>query len=156
MSFRNNTSITSVTIPKPIIILEASCFSGCRNITKIKLPDSINYFMDMCFSGCSSLSEINIPNSVISFGLAVFQNCSSLTNIDIPLSVRSIGDYCFNRCSNLISINLNWESSDSILAYNSEWITYANSNLKFYIPPGTTSLYTAKGYPSDKLVERSE
>jgi len=55
-------------------------------------------------------------------------------------------------CYALTNIKLNFKTPINILAYDSSWIIETN-NLKFSIPNGTTSLYTDKGYPLEKLEE---
>ena len=120
----------------------------------IKIYD-VTSLGNYCFGSCTGLTSITIPNSVTSIGDNCFYYCDGLTNITIPNSVTSLGNYCFRGCVGLTSIELNWTSSNNIITYNSNWITTTNHTLKFSIPNGTTSLYTAKGYPSDKLVERS-
>ena len=93
---------------------------------------------------------------VTSLGEACFMNCFGLESVTIPNSVTSIEGYCFYYCTSLTSILLNWNTANSILNYTSNWIEGTPNNLKFSIPQDTTSLYTAKGYPSDRLVERSD
>ena len=106
-----------------------------------------------CFNGCTGLTSIILSNNVTSIGGMCFWGCTNLTNIIIPDSITAIGTACFNGCSKLTEIILAWDTSSEIVTYNSNWIVGTNSNLKFRIPNGTTSLYTAKGYPSAKLVE---
>lgn len=108
-----------------------------------------------CFRSCTGLTSINIPSSVTSLGTSCFNSCTGLTSIVIPSSVTSLGNYCFKDCTGLTSIILNWDTNDEIITYKQNWITDANSNLKFIIPTGTTSLYTAKNYPLDKLQEQT-
>ena len=151
--FNNCSGLTSIIISDGVTNLKNSCFVNCSSLTSMVIPDSVISLGNSCFGGCSSLTSIIIPNSVTNLGLSCFNSCSGLTSIIISDSVTSFGDYCFYGCSNIISINLNWDTSNKILTYNSDWIYRANSNLKFIIPNGTTSLYTAKGYPSNKLIE---
>ena len=81
--------------------------------------------------------------------------CNSLTSINIPNSVTSVGIGCFYQSNNLNEFILNW--TDNIIQYNPNGnFAEISANAIFSIPYGTTSLYVAKNYPSDKLVERSE
>ena len=106
-----------------------------------------------CFLGCTGLTSIIIPDRVTSLGDSCFRGCIGLTSISIPNSVTNLNEYCFAGCTHLTQIYLNWINSSKIITYNSQWISYASSNLKFYILIGTTSAYTAKGYPSERLQE---
>ena len=108
---------------------------------------------DACFRECTGLTSINISNGVTSLGKYCFRECTGLTSINISDGVTSLEEYCFSHCTGLTQIYLNWGNSSKIITYNSQWIFTTSSNLKFYIPIGTTSAYTSKGYPSDKLQE---
>ena len=120
----------------------------------VKIYGNITSIRSNCFDSCTGLTNIELPDSIISLGDSAL--CyTSLTSITIPNNVTSIGGSCFYHCSNLTSIILNWDTNDEIITYQYGWTSFTPSNLLFYIPNGTTSLYTAKGYPSDKLIERT-
>ena len=103
---------------------------------------------------CAGLTIVTIPSSVTSIGDACFWGCTGLTSVTIPSSVTSIGDTCFKLCDNLIDYQLYW-TGNNIITYNSDTMP-DNTNTIFTIPSGETSNYTAKGYPTSKLVERGE
>jgi len=98
---------------------------------------------------------VKIYGNITGFKHGCFAFYRGLTSINIPSSVTSIGNTCFRECTGLTSIQLNWNTTTEIITYNSTWIYQASANVKFSIPQGTTSLYTAKGYPADKLEERT-
>jgi hypothetical protein len=98
---------------------------------------------------------VKIYGNISSLGTYCFQSCTGLTSITIPYNVTSIGSRCFYGCTGLTEIVLEWDSASEIVSYLSNWINGASSFNHFLIPTGTTSLYTAKGYPSNKLVERT-
>lgn len=147
-------NLTSIIISSNITKLGNDCFAECTNLTNITIPSSITSLGNACFYGCTSLTNITIPSNIISLGSDCFAECTGLTNITIPSSVTSLGDYCFYECTSLTNVILNWTSSDKIVTYKSNWIANTNTQLKFIIPSDTTSLYTDKGYPSNKLEER--
>jgi hypothetical protein len=119
-------------------------------LSSINLPN-VQSIGDWALSSNPLLSSINLPN-VQSIGDYVFLNCSSLASITIPEHCTSIGIQGLVT-SNNVTINFNWQTSDKILPYNSDWVNDFYGYV-FTIPHGTTDLYTAKGYPSDKLIER--
>ena len=172
--FRDCTNLTSINIPDSVRSLEDTCFMSCTNLTSIDIPDSITSLGDYCFWGCTSLTSIDIPDSIVSIGKQCFSGCTGLTSINIPDSVRSLGNNCFMNCSNLTSIDipdsvtslgsdffknctnltevvLHWSTSNTIVSYDSTWISNTNAQLKFIIPSGTISLYVEKGYPAELL-----
>ena len=124
-------------------------------LTSVILPNSVTSLGIYCFGYCTDLTLIRLPNSVTSIGTNCFTNCTGLTSVILPNSVTSLGNGCFYNCTGLTEISLKWTSSSKIVAYNSNWLNGASSFSHFNIPAGTTSLYTAKGYPANKLVEES-
>ena len=127
------------------------CFAYCTGLTSIDIPDSITNFGDASFLDCTDLTSINIPDGFISFGIGCFRDCTNLTSINIPDSVRSLEDTCFMSCTNLTEVVLHWSTSNTIVSYDSTWISNTNAQLKFIIPSGTISLYVEKGYPAELL-----
>ena len=97
---------------------------------------------------------IIFDGTVTSLGKECFYRCSGLTRVVIPDSVTSLGKLCFNSCSSLIDYQLYWTGND-IITYDSSKMQ-DNTNTIFTIPSGETANYTAKGYPTGKLVERGE
>ena len=146
--------LTIVTIPSSVTSIGDACFRGCSGLTSIIIPDSVTSIGDRCFYGCSGLTSVTIPSSVTSIGDTCFWGCTGLTSVTIPSSVTSIGDTCFKLCDNLIDYQLYW-TGNNIIIYNSDTMP-DNTNTIFTIPSGETANYTAKGYPTGKLVERGE
>lgn len=113
----------------------------------------INHFAFTDYSYyTNSLVSVKLPDSITSLGVQCFRD-TGLVSAELPDSITTMGRECFYDCYNLTSIKLKWDTSSEIITYDSGWIKYTHSALKFHIPNGTTSLYTAKSYPSDKLVE---
>lgn len=151
--FAGCTGLTSVTIPNNIINIEQQCFIGCTGLTSIILPDNITNLSNNCFTNCSSLISIDIPKSVTSIESACFYGCSSLTEVIIPEGVTSIERDCFNGCTSLVDYQLYW-TGNNIITYDSNKMPN-NTNTIFTIPQEETTNYTNKGYPADKIQERS-
>ena len=142
----------TISFSKKVKMIGIYCFSDCSGLTDITIPSSVTSLGGSCFYGCTGLTNITIPSSVTSLGSNCFKGCTGLTNITIPSTVTSLGSNCFKDCTGLIEYNLNWTTSDTIVPYDSNKMPN-NTNTVFNIPYGTTDLYIAKNYPSDKLVE---
>ena len=151
--FKGCTGLTSINLPNSITTLGGGCFSGCTGLTSINLPNSITTLKVGCFRECTGLTSINLPNSLKTLEGFCFRDCSGLTSINLPNSITTLGWGCFSGCTGLTFIQLNWDSANSIINYTSSWINGCTSFEYFLIPEGTTSLYTAKGYPSNLLRE---
>ena len=78
-------------------------FRDCTSLTSVTIPNSVTSIENHAFNWCSSLTSVTIGNSVESIGEYAFYNCSSLTSITIPNSVESIGNSAFSGCSRLKS-----------------------------------------------------
>ena len=151
-NYNNNDNYT-IKIYGNITSLDNYYFTGCAGLTSVTIPNSVTSIGEGCFRDCSDLTLIEIPNSVTSIGEDCFRRCLALASINIPDSVTSLENTCFSYCLNLTSIILNWDTNNEILTYNQYWIKNTSSNLVFHIPHGTTSLYTTKEYPLEKLEE---
>ena len=119
-------------------------------ITSAVIPDGVVTLGTLCFASCLNLTSIVIPNSVTSLGEGCFMH-SGLTSITIPNSITSIGDSCFYECA-VDTCQLYW-TNNNIITY--DIVKMPHSNTKFYVPKGQKTNYINKGYPSDKIVERS-
>lgn len=151
--FTDCTNLISVNVSNSVNLLGPSCFRGCTALTSINIPSSVEMLGNSCFSGCTGLTSVILSNNISSINPYCFEYCTNLTSINIPNSVTFIGVNCFIHCLNLIDYQLYWEGN-SIIKYNSDTMP-TNSETIFTIPNGSTEDYVAKGYPSDKLVERS-
>ena len=135
--------------------INAYCFENV-NISSIKLSNDVKSIGIYAFTGCSNLSNVEL-GSVESIGYYSFFNCI-FESINIPNSVVLMNGASFTRNNSvpLKEIVLNWDSVTLPLEYNSYWIDYITGFEHFLIPQGTTSVYVAKGYPSNLLVEDSQ
>ena len=142
--------LQSIILPSVTSIGDGA-FTNCTGLQSVSLPSVTNIRVGSFFN-CKSLQSISLP-SVTSIGINAFGDCIGLQSISLP-SVTSIGNDAFSGCSSLQSISFNWSTSETILIYKSRW--GVPNDTVFSIPQGTKVLYENKGYPSDRLVERSE
>ena len=150
--FYSCTGLTSVTIPSSVTSLGDGCFFNCTGLTSVTIPSSVTNLGDNCFVSCRGLTNVTIPSSVTSLGDRCFFSCRGLTSVTIPSSVTSLGSDCFRNCYELVDYQLYWETPPVTWSSN---LMPNNTNTYFTIPNGTTANYTAKNFPSAKLVERS-
>lgn len=109
-AFRSS-SVTSVTIPNSVTIIEAYAFRNCTSLTKVNFGSSLKEIVGGSFRECSKLTSINIPNSVTRIGGNAFANCTSLTTVTIGESVTDLGGSTpFDGCTALKTVNWNAKS----------------------------------------------
>ena len=99
-------------------------FKDNTTITSISIPNSVTSIGKYAFYGCTCLTSISIPNSVTSIGDYALRGCAGLTSIVIPNSVTSIGNYVFNGCTSLKELRIEDGESTLFLGYN----TYNSSD----------------------------
>ncbi len=77
-SFKGNTNIGKITLPKTIETMGTEVFCGCTNLNMIVLPSSIKNIPDRAFYKCESLSKVVIRkgSAIDSIGTEVFTGCS--------------------------------------------------------------------------------
>jgi hypothetical protein len=99
--FRQNTRITSLTLPASLQSIGDYAFSGCTGIVgALTFPASLKSIGNYAFQSCSRITALTLTHSTSleSIGDYAFQNCTGITALTFPASLQSIGNYAFNRC----------------------------------------------------------
>ena len=98
-------SLTSVTLPDTLKILETKCFYGCTSLTSIIIPASVTTLTytqsSQIFYNCANLTSVTINSSVVMSKnytttnrlVTLFGN--QVTEFTIGNDVIKIGDYAF-------------------------------------------------------------
>ncbi|MBR6204121.1 MAG: leucine-rich repeat protein [Candidatus Methanomethylophilaceae archaeon] len=122
-AFKNNKSLTSVSLPTTVASLPSSCFSGCTNLASIvlggvqELPSGcfngcgfvtfssdVTKIGDNSFKGCLSLQSVVMP-SLLTVASGSFQNCSSLSTASFA-SANGVAKNAFSGCSSLTEVSV--------------------------------------------------
>lgn len=103
-AFKNNTTITSVSLPDTIAELEVEAFQKCTNLKTVHMNNTIKYINDYSFDGCTSLENINFPENVISIWSYAFRNCTSLKSVSFA-KILGVSEYAFDGCNQLANVN---------------------------------------------------
>lgn len=148
-AYKDGKTTHDIIVTGKIPSLPNDMFYG-QTINSIVLPDSITSIGNNCFKGCKNITSIILPKNLKSIGQQAFKD-SSFTNITIPKSVNSIGYKGFS-LNHDCTIELFWENEEIITCSSS---VFETSYCTFRIPKGQKGNYINKGYPSNKLVERS-
>ncbi|MCD7728862.1 MAG: leucine-rich repeat domain-containing protein [Clostridia bacterium] len=127
-AFKDNTKITSVSIPGSVTSISVNVFSGCTSLKSVVMGYGVKQINSYMFKDCSSLASVTIPDSVTTISISAFQNCTSLESISIPDSVTIIYESAFKGCTALSNITIgNSVTSIGSNAF-SDTAYYNNSN----------------------------
>ena len=102
--FFDNTSLTSVKLPKGLKNFWDHAFCGCKALNNIVMPSTVEGIYHNVFEGCESLSNVTFNDSYTTLGHHVFKNCP-LAAVTFPNSLNSIGEYAFEG-TNLKTVDL--------------------------------------------------
>ena len=153
-------SLTSVTIPDSVKIIEKNAFEGCSNLKNVYYNGDIEAWLGIDFKYSSSnpcyngsdlyfngklATDIVIPSSVTSIRSWALFGCSSLKSVTIHDGVTDIPWPTFERCSNLESIivdkgNEEYCSVDGVLFSKDKTILQVypegKANTTYVVPDG--------------------
>lgn len=97
-------SLTSVSLPSGIQLIEVSAFEDCRNLQTTVMSNGIKHINDYAFYNCRSLKQLDLPATMQEIGVSAFENCRSLTTVSFPNQVTTIGGSAFWGCTAMTSI----------------------------------------------------
>jgi hypothetical protein len=120
-AFKNNNSITSVTLPEGITEISPYAFANCENLISVTLPSTLTHIGERAFNECSRLANLVLPENLLSISNYAFYN-AKLSSLHLGASVSGIGNNFIEDCDELTSIevdpsNSTYQSIDGIL-YN--------------------------------------
>ena len=96
----------------------------CSSLTSITIPDSVTIIDGYAFADCYNLTSITIPDSVTTIGDSAFTNCSSLTSVYCKAVTPPAGGY--NMFYDNASGRKIYVPAESVEAYKSAsyWSSY--------------------------------
>lgn len=117
----------------------------------VRIKGNITQLNSSAFQGTpKNLTNVIIPSTVTTIGASCFRNLN-LDSVVIPNTVTSLGTRCF-QVSSILDYQLYWDTPP---VKWSSTLMYTADDTIFTIPYGTTANYTAKNFPSEKLIERT-
>ena len=163
--FRDCESLTSVTIPDSIKIINPDafvdtpyktantsnyCFTAGKvavttvnaNSKSVVIPNTVKY-INPWFSyetGTSYVSGVTIGSAVEEIGDYAFYNQFNISTLTLPSTLVRIGDNAFFGCSRLTEIHFAGSTPPAITG------TIADAGVMMIVPVGAKSAYEAAGY----------
>ena len=150
-AFKDNTRITSVTIPMSISYIGDNAFQGCDNLNSLYVEESMfdlscgnNVFdgakierlqldrsmTNTPFRNMTSLKEVTIGRNVLYIGDYDFFN-TGITSITIPGRIGTIGYSAFGSCHDLKNIEVE-DSNPYFVAENGVLYDYSKTRIICY------------------------
>jgi len=133
-TFRYSPDLTSVFIPKEILLVNNAVFADCPNLESIVVEEGNvrqdsrdncnavirNLYVDRSPELVIGCKNTTIPNGVLSIGSYAFRGCKGLQEIEVPSSVTTIYQAAFYDCISLKSVVLgeNITSINDLAFYN--------------------------------------
>ncbi len=93
-AFRDNVTLSSITIPSGVISIGANAFNGCAALSSVTLPDGLTTINNYAFRNCPQLAFFHIPSSVTFIGGNVFLNTAMVNNSSGVLYIDNWAVYC--------------------------------------------------------------
>ncbi len=89
-AFINNSTITSVSVPSSVEVIQNYAFGNCTNLSTVSLVAGLKTIDSYSFTNCPSLKNITLPSTLETIGDFVFYKSSALESVNIPSSVKTI------------------------------------------------------------------
>ena len=112
-------SLTTITMPKELSIIEDFTFDYCLAIKNISIPSTVREIRYSAFDNCESIESFYLPEGLEIIESSAFEACRAITSIFIPKSVTSFGKGVFSYCNNLKEVQI--EASSIPLTWDTEW-----------------------------------
>lgn len=103
-AFKGNATITSVTIPDSVTIINERAFEECTLLESITLGSGVTTILDYAFSGCNAMKSVSLGNKLTEIRTGAFYNCQLLEGVELPSTLSLIYPYAFSGCSSLKEI----------------------------------------------------
>lgn len=120
-AFKDNTLITSVSIPDGVGYIGAEAFKGCTSLSEISLGSGMSIIGKSAFENCILLQKLAVPDRVYEIGARAFA-ASGLKTLRLSSVALTIGDDAFIDCN---IENVHCTSSDNWL--NIQFATLASN-----------------------------
>ena len=98
-AFKNNTTLTSVTLPDTIRFIGEEAFYSCSGLLYVNIPEGVTQIKKSTFQLCTRLTRIRFPSTIVSVEDRAFDTCFDLYKASFNEGLVSIGAYAFSGCA---------------------------------------------------------
>lgn len=137
LGYKDDETVTKLTIPKEIKVIGNNVFSNYKYITTVEFEEGSELIEigETAFKDCDALSKITLPEGLKKIGYKAFGKCMSLKSLKIPTTVTE-GDSIFGTVNAVTSVTFKKGTTAipaTILKY-----AYSIESVKMY--SGVTSI----------------
>ena len=141
--------IKKICLPSTIVIDEYSwgAFAWDSGLEEIEFFEGTTRIDNLAFIGCENLKSLpyGLPSTLESIGHNAFSECKSLESVTIPQNVNWIQEEAFKDCSKLTSV-ISRIPDPTNMTLEKNVFTGISKNAVLYVPKGSISTYTKKGW----------
>ncbi len=83
-AFMGLKSLTSVSLPSTVKVIETYAFNACASLTEITLPAGIENIPGSPFQNCTALKTVTFEGIPLQISAKAFVGCTALTDIYVP------------------------------------------------------------------------
>lgn len=158
-TFRNNTSLTSVTFEKgsKIAVIPAELFNYCTALKSIHLPATVTEIGLNAFIYCESLVAVTIEEGgvILKIGNTAFKGTKlSVTNINALIkNVTEISEYAYQGTTSTVDEDGTLVIPEGVTTIGREAFRNANGIKKIQFPSSLVSIETYAFYGCSNLTE---
>ena len=128
-------SATSVTVPatydgKNVTAILPEVFKDNTTMTSVTIGDNVTTIGASAFENCDALTTVNFGSGVTTINAKAFYDCDALTSVDLPDAVTYVGEDAFVSCDALTTFNIGRGFTDhtgNFLAYCPQLTTLTTS-----------------------------
>lgn len=112
-AFKDNKTLTTVTIPSAYTHIEKQAFSACTNLESVFFEEnsSLTKIGTSAFNGCINLKTFVLPSSLTELKGFAFNNCPALDIQSLPSGISILEDYVFAKTA---TVNIDLENITQI------------------------------------------
>ncbi len=105
-TFRNNTTITSITLPETLTNIGDYTFQGCTALATVNVPENVINIGKYAFHNCYLLSSKVVLKGVVTIGFGAFHSCYTISNLELGENLKNIGQNAFFGCSGIKTLTI--------------------------------------------------
>lgn len=141
--FKDNTTMTSVTIGNNVTTIGASAFENCDALTTVNFGTGVTTINAKAFYDCDALTSVDLPDAVTDVGRDAFVSCDALTTFNIGRGFKDHTGNFLAYCPKLTTLTTSRGNDNGYLCVDNVLIHNVGTYRSYVIAcaPGKTGDY---------------